>query len=85
MSDKKELKVIFAPGSFDNFEGTQEELDALVKEITDGIQDGSLFDKSEPIDLKDSGMVLEDLETLIEWVEADKENFENTDYKRKLH
>jgi hypothetical protein len=29
----KELKVVFAPGSFDHFEGTQEELDALQKEI----------------------------------------------------
>lgn len=26
--------VEFAPGAFDNFEGTQEELDLLVKEIT---------------------------------------------------
>ena len=33
--DKKELKLVFAPGCFDNFEGTQEELDALVKEIQD--------------------------------------------------
>lgn len=30
MSDKK---IIFQPGCFDDFEGTQEELDALVKEI----------------------------------------------------
>lgn len=27
------MKIEFAPGCFDNFEGTQEELDALVKEI----------------------------------------------------
>lgn len=32
MSQKK-LKVEFAPGAFDHFEGTQEELDQLVKEI----------------------------------------------------
>lgn len=28
------IKVKFAPGAFDSFEGTQEELDALVQEIT---------------------------------------------------
>jgi hypothetical protein len=27
-------RVEFAPGAFDNFEGTQDELDNLVKEIT---------------------------------------------------
>jgi hypothetical protein len=30
---KKELKVVFAPGAFDQFEGTQEELDELQNEI----------------------------------------------------
>ncbi len=33
MTDKKELKIEFAPGCFDNFEGTQEELDALIADI----------------------------------------------------
>lgn len=28
------IKVTFTQGSFDNFEGTQEELDQLIKEIT---------------------------------------------------
>ena len=28
------IKVTFAQGSFDNFEGTQEELDQLVNELT---------------------------------------------------
>lgn len=32
---KEQPKIIFAPGCFDDFEGTQEELDALVKEVTD--------------------------------------------------
>ncbi len=31
----KEIQVEFAPGAFDQFEGTQEELDALQKEIMD--------------------------------------------------
>ena len=33
MTEKKELKVEFAPGAFDHFEGTQEELDELVAEV----------------------------------------------------
>ena len=31
--NNKPLKIEFAPGCFDNFEGTQEELDELIKEI----------------------------------------------------
>jgi len=31
--DGKEIKVEFAPGCFDDFDGSQEELDALQKEI----------------------------------------------------
>ena len=34
----KTLKIEFAPGAFDNFEGTQEELDNAVKEITETLQ-----------------------------------------------
>ena len=34
MTDKdKPLKIEFAPGCFDNFDGTQEELDQLVQDI----------------------------------------------------
>ena len=32
-NENKSLKITFAPGCFDNFEGTQEELDQLVSEI----------------------------------------------------
>ena len=47
MSDK--LKVVFAPGAFDNFEGTQEELEKLLKEIHDTFASGDFV--SEPLDL----------------------------------
>lgn len=33
--ENKGLKVVFAPGCFDSFEGTQEELDQMVNEIQD--------------------------------------------------
>jgi len=44
MTDK--LKINFAPGCFDNFEGTQEELDAMVAEIQ------SMFENMSPEDLE---------------------------------
>lgn len=36
------LKLTFAPGCFDGFEGTQEELDALVEIIKAKFEDGTL-------------------------------------------
>lgn len=47
MSDK--LKVIFAPGAFDGFEGTQEDLDKLVANIQFAFESGDI--ESEPLDL----------------------------------
>ncbi len=34
------VKVVFAPGSLDSFEGTQEELDALVAELQSMLANG---------------------------------------------
>lgn len=34
------IKVVFAPGSLDSFEGTQEELDELVAQIKTMLADG---------------------------------------------
>jgi hypothetical protein len=48
--DKKEFKIEFAPGCFDDFEGTQEELDELMTEIMAGLADGSLLEESRSID-----------------------------------
>lgn len=38
------LKIVFEPGSFDDFDGTQEELDELVKAITDFIESGEFLE-----------------------------------------
>ena len=51
--NKKKIEIIFAPGCFDNFEGTQEELDEMIQQIKDMADSGELFDKSEPIDIAD--------------------------------
>jgi hypothetical protein len=34
MTEEKKMKIEFAPGAFDHFEGTQEELDEMMAEIT---------------------------------------------------
>ena len=33
MTEKSKPEIVFAPGCFDHFDGTQEELDALMEEI----------------------------------------------------
>lgn len=52
MSEKKDekLKVVFAPGCFDAFEGTQEELAELIAEIQRVVDSGEIFERSEPLD-----------------------------------
>jgi hypothetical protein len=49
--ERKELKVEFAPGAFDTFDGTQEELDAMMAEIKKMVEDGTLFEKARTVDL----------------------------------
>jgi hypothetical protein len=49
MTDKK-IKVVFAPGAFDKFEGSQEELNELMTRIQAMAIDGSLFEKSVDIE-----------------------------------
>ena len=63
MSDKNENKkvteIVFAPGCFDQFEGTQEELDELIQQIKDMAESGELFERSSPV-------MVEDIEDLID-------------------
>jgi hypothetical protein len=52
MTDKKEpLKLVFAPGCFDSFDGTQEELDALIAEIEEAFASGEALENAVPIDI----------------------------------
>lgn len=53
MTDKNvPLKVVFAPGCFDNFDGTQEELDELMAQIHQMVESGEIFENSTPIDME---------------------------------
>jgi hypothetical protein len=43
-------EIVFAPGCFDNFEGTQEELDELIASINQMVESGEIFEKARPVD-----------------------------------
>lgn len=51
MTEKKQL--IFDPGCFDDFDGTQEELDEIIAEINKMFENGSLEDNSREVDLEE--------------------------------
>lgn len=42
----KELKVVFAPGCFDSFDGTQEELDEILESIQALAKSGELTENA---------------------------------------
>ena len=51
MSDTPEkLKLVFAPGCFDSFDGTQEELDELMRGIQASFDSGELLDQGTMVD-----------------------------------
>lgn len=47
----KKLKLVFAPGCFDSFEGNQEELDQLISAIQSMVDSGEFFEKAVPLDI----------------------------------
>ncbi len=51
MTDKP--KIVFAPGCFDNLDVSQEELDALMADLEQMVEDGSLFENSRLLDEND--------------------------------
>ena len=40
MTEKKKVELVFVPGCFDNFEGSQEDLDELLAEIQRMVDSG---------------------------------------------
>jgi hypothetical protein len=79
MTEKKPLKVIFDPGCFDNFDGTQEELDEFVKQIQEFAESGLLFENS--VELTDEDIEELDEETRQQIIRA----LERGDDKRSLN
>lgn len=80
MSEKKKPEIIFAPGCFDDFDGTQEELVELVAELNRMVESGELFDLATPVDFADGTWTDEEIEK----VSVSFDNYENTG-KRTLN
>lgn len=68
-TDSKELKIEFAPGCFDNFEGTQEELNELISEIKRMFESGEAQAMARPLDL--DNLDEDDLELLEKFAEQE--------------
>jgi hypothetical protein len=79
MTDKKiKFKVEFAPGAFDSFEGTQEEMNEMIREVQE------LFSNMTLEDLQHNDLLMD----LSELKESDPELYEqviNNLVSRKLH
>jgi hypothetical protein len=74
-NDDTEIKITFAPGCFDEFEGSQEELNDLIAHIREMVDSGELFENSRLLDES-------------ELTEEEQEMFEKVvtaDTQRKLH
>jgi hypothetical protein len=68
MTEKKPLKVVFDPGCFDNFEGTQTELDEFVTQIQAMAESGLLFENS--VEMTDEDLAELDEETRQQLIRA---------------
>lgn len=77
----KEIKVEFAPGCFDEFDGTQEELDELVAEIYRMAQSGEILENAQLVDLDtyDSEDVSMEIDVVVDKI------IENENKIRRLH
>jgi len=58
-----ELKVVFAEGCFDNFEGTPEELADFIAEIKNMAQNGTLMDNATQLTDEEEAELLRVLES----------------------
>lgn len=57
-----EMKIVFMEGCFDDFEGTQEELNELIADLNKQLQDGSLLLNAEPLTEEDEKAMLAKLQ-----------------------
>ena len=57
MDDEKKVKITFAPGAFDGFDGTQEELQEMIAMLRQMANDGTLEQNSTPVDPDDEELI----------------------------
>ena len=80
--ENKPLKIEFAPGCFDNFEGTQEELDELIAEIQRMFESGEIEANATELDIE--ALMEEDPEYAEKVIQALTSDSLEEDFKRKL-
>lgn len=51
MTNPKDMKLVFAPGCFDSFEGSQEELEEMIAHIKQAFESGELLDEATEVDM----------------------------------
>ena len=68
MTDKKKTEVIFAPGCFDHFDGTQEELDELMAKIQEMADSGELAESAVSLEDALDEFTDEELEEMFELI-----------------
>ena len=74
MTEKK-MKIVFAPGCFDNLDMTQEELDELLAEINRMVDSGEMLENAVPLSELDPDELPDDV---IDWIEDDAFSPKNT-------
>lgn len=79
----KDIKLVFAPGCFDNFEGTQEELDEMIQHIKAAFESGELLENAEEVDMIE--LAEEDPDLFDHISEAISKDITGVDATRKLH
>lgn len=78
----KGIKIEFAPGCFDNFEGTQEELDEMIAEIRRMLDTGEFVEHSRPLTEEEFNELPEEVqEKVAGFLDSDDETID----KRNLH
>ena len=80
--DNKPTKVVFAPGCFDAFEGTQEELDEMVAEIQKAFDNGDFQSIGRELSDEEFADLDEDLREQI--LNSMNPDFDLDDHKRNL-
>lgn len=95
MADKNDTTpkttIQFAPGCFDDFDGTQQELDEFIAELTAMAESGALMEDSISLEETDLSDLPDDVKAFLTgWIEdsatmADGLTNATTDHKRKMN
>ena len=58
----KKIEIVFAEGCFDNFDGTQEELDEMIAHIRELVDTGKLEEEAILLSEEEAEVVLQNME-----------------------